>query len=113
MGKLDMYSKNKILIFSFVSVMGWIFASFLMLTEIRSDREYIKVKVSENAFNIVSQALQDKKSDEEIIKQMEVWFSKEWTAQTGSVTTICDNNRDAFKKIMSDSAITTICRLRI
>ncbi len=108
-----MYSKNKILLFSLISISGWIFASYIMLCEVRTEREYIKVMVSENAFNIVSQALQDKKTDKDIINQMELWFSKGWTAQTGSVTTICNNNRDAFKKIMSDDSITTICRLRI
>ncbi|KAE8177309.1 hypothetical protein [Photobacterium carnosum] len=108
-----MYSKKKIFLFSLISITGWLFASFIMHTEIKTDHEYIKVKISENAFNIVSQALQDQKTDKEIIQQMEIWFDKGWTAQTGSVTTICNNNRAAFKQIMSDNTITTICRLRI
>ncbi|PSU88964.1 hypothetical protein [Photobacterium kishitanii] len=108
-----MYSKNKTLLFSFIAVTGWLFAFYIMLIEVRTERDYIKEKVSENAFNIVSQALQNKKDEKEIIAQMESWFSKGWTAQTGSVTTICNNNRDAFKEIMSDDTIKIICRLRI
>ena len=101
-----------------LGIAGWVMSLVLIfklntVNEIDDLKEHIQVKTAENAFNIVSQALQDKKTDEEIIKQMEIWFSTGWTAQTGSVTTICDNNRNAFRKIMKDDTIAIVCRLRI
>ena len=106
-------SQKKILCYSLISISGWLFAAYLMFTHLNNDRSFINDKITENAYNIVSQSLQDKKTDPEIIVQIQEWFAKGWTAQTGSVTTICDNDRDKLKRILSDSAIVTICRLRI
>ncbi|MUK51212.1 hypothetical protein, partial [Aliivibrio fischeri] len=66
---------------------GWVVSLVLIFklniaNEVEDLKKHIQVKTAENAFNIVSQALQDKKTDEEIIKQMEIWFSTGWTAQT-------------------------------
>lgn len=108
-----MLSQKKILCFSLISILGWLFASYLMVTHLSNDRDFINDKITVNAYNIVSQSLQDKESDHEIIKQIQFWFTNDWTAQTGSVTTICNNDRDKLKQILSDSAIVTICRLRI
>ncbi|MUK90874.1 hypothetical protein GNP80_00195 [Aliivibrio fischeri] len=97
---------------------GWIVALLLVLklssvNDFERLEAHVKTKAAENAFNIVSQALQDKKTDEDIVKQMEVWFKDGWTAQTGSVTTICDNDRSLFLNIMNEETISTVCRLRI
>ncbi|PTB34037.1 hypothetical protein [Photobacterium phosphoreum] len=108
-----MLNKKNILWYSFISVTGWLFAAYLMFMHLDSDRAFINDKITVNAYNIVSQSLQDKKSDQEIIEQIQFWFKNGWTAQTGSVTTICNNDRQKFKKILSDSAIVTICRLHI
>ena len=89
------------------------FAAYLIFIHLNNDRDFINDKITVNAYNIVSQSLQNKKSDQEIIEQIQFWFANDWTAQTGSVTTICDNDRDKLKQILSDSAIVTICRLRI
>lgn len=113
-------SQKKILCYSLISISGWLFAAYLMFTHLSNDRDFINDKITENAYNIVSQSLQDTKTDPEIVAQVQDWFAqvqdwfaKGWTAQTGSVTTICDNDRDKLKQILSDSAIVTICRLRI
>ncbi|SMY32217.1 hypothetical protein [Photobacterium andalusiense] len=108
-----MLNKKNILWYSFISVSGWLFAAYLMFMHLDSDRDFINDKITVNAYNIVSQSLQDKKSDQEIIEQIQFWFKNGWTAQTGSVTTICNNDRKKFKQILSDSAIVTICRLHI
>lgn len=96
-------------------VSGWVIALILVFFSYgRMDVDtLIKTKISENAFNIVSQSLQGKDSDKEIVSQMKEWFDKGWTAQTGSVQTICDNDRNLFKKIMTEETISTICRLHI
>lgn len=112
-GFVVLLSQNKILCYSLISVSGWLFAAYLMFMHLNSDRHFINDKITENAYNIVSQSLQDQKTDPEIVAQVQGWFAKGWTAQTGSVTTICDNDREKFKQILSDSAIVTICRLRI
>ncbi|PSW63397.1 hypothetical protein C0W54_01950 [Photobacterium kishitanii] len=108
-----MLDKKKIALYSLISISGWIFAAYLMFMHLHNDRTLINDKITENAYNIVSQSLQDKKTDQEIVAQMQLWFADGWTAQTGSVTTICDNDRSKFKQILSDSSITTICRLHI
>ncbi len=106
-------SQKKILCYSLISISGWLFAAYLIFIHLNNDRDFINDKITVNAYNIVSQSLQNKKSDQEIIEQIQFWFANDWTAQTGSVTTICDNDRDKLKQILSDSAIVTICRLRI
>jgi hypothetical protein len=108
-----MLNKKLIFLFSIISLTGWMLSSFLIISNHNEEKMFIKEKITENAFNIVHQSLQDKKNDDEIVAQMQDWFDKGWTAQTGSIITICDNNRDRFKKILSDNAISTVCRLRL
>lgn len=108
-----MLSKKLIYLFAVISLSGWLVSSLLIVLDNRNEKQYINEKISENAFNIVHQALQDKKNDAEIVAQMQEWFDKGWTAQTGSITTICDNDRAKFNKILSNDSIAIVCRLRI
>ncbi|WP_196584608.1 hypothetical protein, partial [Aliivibrio fischeri] len=82
-------------------VVGWFFSLVLAyrlktISDIEDLEAYVQVKTSENAFNMVSPLLKEK-TDEEIIQQIELWFHKGSTAQTGSIVTLCENNRDALR----------------
>ncbi len=108
-----MLSKKLVYLFAVISLSGWLVSSLFIVLDNRNEKQYINEKITENAFNIVHQALQDKKNDAEIVAQMQEWFEKGWTAQTASITTICDNNRRKLNQILSSDSIAIVCRLRI
>ncbi|MDK9779855.1 hypothetical protein KIT90_00540 [Vibrio sp. B172a] len=107
-----MNRKKLIFLFS-LSFSGWFFSGFLLYNYMEEQRDHLESMVSENAYNIVAQAIQEDKSQEDIIASMEFWFENNWTAQTGSVTTLCKFGRDKLKRILTDEGVTTVCRLNL
>ncbi|MFV8458768.1 hypothetical protein ACNO5M_27205 [Vibrio owensii] len=106
-------NKQKLTYLFLLSFSGWIFSGYLLYNYMAEQRQHLESMGTENAYNIVTQALQEDKSQKEIVATMEEWFEKEWTAQTGSVTTLCEFGRDKLKRILTEDGVTTICRLHI
>lgn len=96
-----------------LSVSGWLFSSYLLFNYMHQQRHELQEMATENAFNIVSQALQDVKYQQGIVATMELWFDNHWTAQTGSVTTLCELGRPKLRRILTEDGVSTICRMRI
>ncbi|AUI86320.1 hypothetical protein BS333_07905 [Vibrio azureus] len=76
-------------------------------------QQHLESISTENAYNIVIQALRKKRTQQEIVQTMQYWFENEWTAQTGSVTTLCEYGRDKLRRILTEEGVTTVCRLHI
>lgn len=106
-------SKNKVICLLVISFTGWVFAGYLSIIVSKSDIENAKIDAANNAFNMVYRVLElrNKTTDEDIINEVMLWFENGWTAQTGSLKTLCKFNNEKLDAIMSLDEKATVCRL--
>ena len=106
-------NKRRLIILLLLSFTGWLFSSAMLYNYMSEQQQHLESISTENAYNIVIQALRKKRTQQEIVQTMQYWFENEWTAQTGSVTTLCEYGRDKLRKILTEEGVTTVCRLHI
>ncbi|SUP42530.1 Uncharacterised protein [Vibrio owensii] len=74
-----------------LSFSGWITSAYLYIETTKQTQYMAEAKLI-NAYNILSGALGSASSESELHNIINDWRVKGWSAQTGSLTTICDNN---------------------
>ncbi|MFV8458767.1 hypothetical protein ACNO5M_27200 [Vibrio owensii] len=95
-----------------LSVSGWITSAFLY-QEISAQHDYMADAKLWNAENILKDAFREAQAKPDIIALLDDWKQRGATAQTGSITTVCDNQPENLAKIspaLNESTIATACQ---
>lgn len=91
-----------------LALSGWITGGvFLYISKINQD--YATKMAGENAFNIIEQSLDNSHSEAEILAKIQLWKQDRWTAQTGSIITLCQTDRQRFRQWVAVKDISQIC----
>lgn len=93
-----------------LSLSGWITGAVFYYQSLENER-YLMDERLDTSFNIISQLLQRKNNDEDVLNQITISISKGSTAQTGSLTTLCENDKRRLLSIMTESNIDKVCAL--
>lgn len=103
---------SKSILFVFIlSVFGWIFTIFIAYGDYQQNRLILKDIAMENPYNIAAKAIGGSSSDKAIFEEFTERFKIKDTAQVGSLKTVCDNDPNKFKLIMTDNAVRKVCNL--
>ncbi|MEC6795771.1 hypothetical protein VXS03_01755 [Photobacterium sp. S4TG1] len=91
-----------------LALSGWVTGGvFLYGTKINKD--YATKMAGENAFNIIEQSLHHTDSEAAILAKIALWKKDNWTAQTGSIITLCQSDRQQFRHWVTVKNISKIC----
>ncbi len=88
---------------------GWITGSIFLYAS-KVNNEYASEMAGENAFNIIEQSLKNDHSEAEVLAEIKRWNQNGWTAQTGSVITLCQSDRQRFRQWVTEKNISQICK---
>ncbi|SMY15097.1 hypothetical protein [Photobacterium aquimaris] len=87
---------------------GWI-TSAIFIYQSKNNDNYVVKMLGENAFNIIEQSLSKSHSEAEVLTQIQQWKNDGWTAQTGSIATLCQYDRQRFKQWVAAKNLEQIC----
>lgn len=91
-----------------LALSGWISSGvFIYLSKINHD--YAIKMTGENAFNIIEQSLKKSHSEDVILTKIKLWKQDGWTAQIGSIITLCQTDRQRFRQWVSADNLLKIC----
>ncbi|PSU51755.1 hypothetical protein C9J12_02080 [Photobacterium frigidiphilum] len=93
-----------------LSLSGWISGAVFYYQAIENDR-YLMDERLDTSFNIISQMLQRNNNDEDVLNQVNISISKGWSAHTGSLTTLCENDKHRLLSIINESNVDKVCAL--
>ncbi|MCD9513838.1 hypothetical protein [Photobacterium carnosum] len=88
---------------------GWITGGVLIYG-VNMNRDYATKMAGENAFNIIEQSLHNDHSEAVILANIELWKQDGWTAQIGSIITLCQSDPQRFQPWISAKNIPQICK---
>ncbi|MBY3787845.1 hypothetical protein HPQ32_05250 [Photobacterium carnosum] len=93
-----------------LSLSGWISGTFFYFQAKENDK-FLMEKSLDNSLNIISQMLQRNNNDDGVIEQINLSINKGWTAHTGPLTTLCENDQDRLLTIVTKINAEQICDL--
>lgn len=91
-----------------LALSGWITGGIFMYG-VKMNQENVTKMAGENAFNIIDQSLHHANSEAAILAKIKQWKQDGWTAQTGSITTLCQNDPQRFSHWVTVKNISKIC----
>jgi hypothetical protein len=95
-----------------LSVSGWITSGFLCYEIHQQKRELSEINLL-NAKNIIANEIKSVTKGKAANTLVEHWISDHWSAQTGSLTTICHHHPSMLSEInpvIKESDVKQICR---
>ena len=104
-----MFKDKNIIIVVTMAILGFVFSIIIAFNDFNKNMGEVKTIATENSFNIAYQAIKYKDNDADIINEFLKYVEQNWTAQVGALKTICDNNPERFKPVMTDNAIYKVC----
>lgn len=93
-----------------LSLSGWITGAVFYYQALENDR-YLMDERLDTSFNIISQMLQKNNNDEDVLNQINISISKGWSAHTGALTTLCENDKRRLLRIITESNVDKVCAL--
>ncbi|MCG9659728.1 hypothetical protein [Vibrio mediterranei] len=87
-----------------------VLAAYSIEEQLKEVHHY-KYLASETSFNIVEQALKGKTSEEVILETVRMWQRDKWTAQTGSLKTLCLLAPTRLEEVMLSTTVHKVCIL--
>ncbi|CEO39765.1 hypothetical protein C0Z01_02055 [Photobacterium kishitanii] len=91
-----------------LALSGWITGGiFSYYSKVNDD--YVTKMAGENAFNIIEQSLKNNHTEADILAQIQKWKKDGWTAQTGSIITLCNLDPQKLVDWVGKNNITKIC----
>ncbi len=105
-----MNKKITISLLSILTLSGWI-TTAVQIYLASENKALLLDKILDNPFNLVSLQLQIERDIKDPVEIIQFWVKNGWTAETGSLLTICNNNKDKLSSILSSDQINEACRL--
>ncbi|CEO41733.1 hypothetical protein C0W35_06045 [Photobacterium kishitanii] len=105
-----MNKKIIILLLLMLALSGWI-TTAVQIYLVSENKALLLDKILDNPFNLVSLQLQVERDIKDPVEIIKFWVKNGWTAETGSLLTICNNNKEKLSSILSNAQINDACRL--
>lgn len=106
--EVDLF-KNKNIMIAIMAVLGFVFSIIIVFDNFNENMNKVKIIATENSYNMAYQSIKYKDNDEDVINEFLKHIEQNFTAQVGALKTICDNNPERFKLVMTDNAIYKVC----
>lgn len=105
-----MNKKITISLLLILALSGWV-TSAIQVYLSNENKALLLDKILDNPFNLVYLQLQVKRDIKDPVEMIQFWVKNGWTAETGSLLTICNNNKEKLSSILSNDQINEACRL--
>ncbi|PSU74846.1 hypothetical protein [Photobacterium phosphoreum] len=93
-----------------LALSGWITGG-VFIYGATMNHNYATKMAEANAFNIIEQSLHNTDSEAAVLAKVMLWKQEGWTAQTGSITTLCQSDRQQLRHWVTANNISKICKL--
>ena len=93
-----------------LALSGWITGG-VFIYGTTMNHNYATKMAGENAFNIIEQSLHNTDSEAAVLAKVMLWKQEGWTAQTGSIATLCQSDRQQLRHWVTAKNISKICKL--